>query len=273
MKKIFLTFAISLFAVSQVQAMTREEILAEITRLTAVAEVLAQQIRSLGVNPNTSGGETGGTSTGGTGGGIVNTGTPRFDSSSICTRITTTLREGQRSSVVVGLQDALASVGVFSGSSTGYFGPATAASVRQFQSVNGISPTGVVGSETATALYQACTGGSTYAGGGGTGSGAGVAPVDRSSLSVTPLAGRAPISVTALFAINGTTCSSYTLDWGDGTAPVSRTGSTSGCVTDNINRQLAHTYTRAGTYYVTLRTIRGNINAAPVVAQSVVTVQ
>lgn len=264
MKRTLVTTTLCLLLVSSVSAMTREEILAEITRLTAVAEVLAGQIRALGVTPTSA--TSSGTS------GTAGTGTPRFDMTSICSRITTTLRQGETSAAVVGLQDALASVGVFTGSSTGYFGPATAAAVRQFQSVNGISPTGTVGPETATALYQSCTGGSTYTPTAGV-SGSGIAPVDRSSLSVTPLSGRAPQSVTALFAINGTTCSSYTLDWGDGTAPVSRVGATTGCVTDNINRQLAHVYTRPGTYYVTLRTIRGNINAAPVVAQSVVTIQ
>jgi Putative peptidoglycan binding domain len=271
MKKILATAALFLFIISgSAQAMTREEILSEITRLTAVAEVIAGQIRALGASPASGSGAGSGTTTGSVGAG----GTARFDSSSVCTRITTTLRQGQTSSAVVSLQDALASVGVFTGSSTGYFGPVTAAAVRQFQNVNGIVATGSVGPETAQALYQACTGGSTYsAAGNGSGSGAGVAPVDRSSLSVTPQSGRAPLSVTALFAINGTTCSSYTLDWGDNTPPVSRTGATSGCITDNINRQLAHMYLAPGTYSITLRTIRGNINSAPVVAQSAVTVQ
>lgn len=262
----FCALVIVCSGVSGVSAMTRDEILAEIARLTAVAEVLASQIRALGVNPTMSGAsgtQTYGTTSGGAG-------TPRFDPSSVCTRVTGTLSQGQTSAAVVSLQDALASVGVFTGSSTGYFGPITAAAVRQFQSVNGLPTTGVVGSDTAQALYQACTGGATYAGGV---SGSAVAPVDRSSLSVTPLAGRAPLSVTALFAINGTTCSSYSLDWGDGSTPVTRIGTTTGCVTDNINRQLAHEYTRGGTYYITLRTIRGSLSAAPVVAQSVITIQ
>jgi peptidoglycan hydrolase-like protein with peptidoglycan-binding domain len=175
---------------------------------------------------------------------------------------------------VVTLQDTLASVGVFTGSSTGYFGAATAASVRQFQNVNGLRATGNVDEQTARVLYQACTGGATYGAGqsNSAGQNGGVAAVDRASLSVS-VSASAPRSVTALFAINGTTCSSYMLDWGDGTAPVARTGSSGDCITDNINRQVAHTYASAGSYTLTLRTIRGNISSSPIVAQSTVQVQ
>lgn len=243
---------------TSVSAMTRAEIEAEITRLTAVAEVLASQIRALGIQPTTGAGTYTGV-----------TSTPRFSATDVCTRIGTTLRQGMTSSDVVNAQDALASIGVFSGASTGYFGAQTKAAVQQFQTTSGIIASGVINAETANALYQACTGGATY-GQSGTG---GVAAVDQSSLSASPVVGNAPQSVTALFAINGTTCSSYSLDWGDGTAPVVRNGATTGCVTDSINRQLAHVYTRSGVFTLTLRTIRGNISAAPIVAQTTVTVR
>jgi peptidoglycan hydrolase-like protein with peptidoglycan-binding domain len=268
MKKTVLVTVVSLLVFSSASAMTREEMLAEIQRLTMIAEALGSQIRALGVAPQTYTTGTQGTNT-------STTGTPRYDSTSSCARISGTLRMGMSSAQVVTLQDALASVGVFAGSSTGYYGLATAASVRQFQTVNGFVPNGIATQETTYALYQTCTGGATYAAGGtggGTGGGGAVAAVDRASLSVS-VSASAPRSVTALFAINGTTCSSYQLDWGDNTNPVARTGTTADCVTDNINRQVAHTYDRAGSYTLTLRTIRGNIASSPVVAQSTVHVQ
>jgi peptidoglycan hydrolase-like protein with peptidoglycan-binding domain len=62
------------------------------------------------------------------------------------------LREGSTGERVTTLQSRLKELGFFSGTPTGYFGPATKASVIAFQTSRGIDPIGVVGPKTRAAL-------------------------------------------------------------------------------------------------------------------------
>ncbi len=55
---------------------------------------------------------------------------------------------------VMELQKRLSSLGFFTGEATGYFGAATAAAVKKFQTANGIEATGYVGSLTRAALNK-----------------------------------------------------------------------------------------------------------------------
>lgn len=62
------------------------------------------------------------------------------------------LSEGSTGERVTTLQSRLKELGFFSGTPTGYFGPATKASVIAFQTARGIDPIGVVGPKTRAAL-------------------------------------------------------------------------------------------------------------------------
>jgi|GEM_PF-1329455 len=62
------------------------------------------------------------------------------------------LRQGMRGSAVVALQERLQVLGLFSGGVDGIFGPQTEAAVKAAQRQFGLSPDGVVGTETWTAL-------------------------------------------------------------------------------------------------------------------------
>lgn len=254
MRNTFVSALISLLilAPSVSFAMTRDEILTEIGRLIAVADALRVQLRALGVDPSSVTVDTVTT---------VN-GTPRYASTQ-CPSVTRTLSVGSSGSDVSFIQTTLAKKGYLSSQPTGYYGTLTAQAVAQFQISQGLNPSGIVDAKTASVFTTACNGGYST----------GVAPVDRASLSVNPTFGTAPLTVTAAFAINGTTCTSYALDWGDSSSPVTRDGGYSGCVTDNINRQMSHIYQTRGSYVVTLRTIRGSLSSAPVVQQVQVSVQ
>ena len=61
--------------------------------------------------------------------------------------------------VVTALQQALVSAGYDPGEADGTFGPQTEAAVVAFQQDNGLSPDGIVGPETASALNAAVAGG------------------------------------------------------------------------------------------------------------------
>ena len=65
------------------------------------------------------------------------------------------LRAGESGERVVGLQAALAALGLYGGDQDGGFGPATRAAVVRFQSAHGIPSDGVVGAGTATAIDRA----------------------------------------------------------------------------------------------------------------------
>lgn len=67
------------------------------------------------------------------------------------------LQPGSSGEAVTQLQTRLAELGYFQGSPTGNFGPATESAVIQFQQANGLAADGVVGTETANALYGADT--------------------------------------------------------------------------------------------------------------------
>lgn len=87
-----------------------------------------------------------------------------YSSSGSCVSLSRQLSIGMRGNDVSELQRFLATQN-YSGSSdtnwmiTGYFGRATEAAVKIFQSINGLSPVGIVGTQTRLALERASCGG------------------------------------------------------------------------------------------------------------------
>lgn len=135
---------------------------------------------------------------------------------------------------------------------TGYFGPATEAAVRRWQTKHFIVSSGtpettgygMVGPRTAAILALQCPG-ETYAGGGGNVSG---------FIKVTPISGNAPLTVSVEATVNTTkSCSgsSYEIDFGDGTPPVAVNVPQQACA--EVRQVFNHVYNAPGTYQVTLR--------------------
>lgn len=65
---------------------------------------------------------------------------------------TSLLKEGSSGTEVSELQKRLSTLGYFSGTASGYFGPQTTSAVKAFQTARGIAPLGYVGPSTRTAL-------------------------------------------------------------------------------------------------------------------------
>ena len=155
------------------------------------------------------------------------------------------------------------------GEITGYFGPATERAVQRFQVRHGIvtqgdydsTGYGRVGPRTRQAIRNSC----------GT--------IDDSvtntrAFTVTPTRGPIDLKVSATFEFTGLACTSYELDWGDGSAKEIQQGQgVVGCSTDAVRVQKEHTYATPGTYIVTLRLGNGSLQTLPVIGRLTVTAQ
>jgi plastocyanin len=153
---------------------------------------------------------------------------------------------------------------------TGYYGALTEAAVKRFQCKNQIvcegtpesTGYGVTGPRTAAILALQCP--AMTAGGGDVGG----------FLKVTPLSGPAPLAVTIETTVNATkACSAatYEVDYGDGTQKTQIVVPANYC--NELRQVLNHSYTRAGTFTVTLRsgihqvtstvTVSGGVSVPP----------
>jgi len=70
------------------------------------------------------------------------------------------------------------------------------------------------------------------------------------SLKISPTKGLAPLAVTASVAGYGESCTSYYIDWGDGSVPLAYEGKSSGCYDFTFKNDYTHTYTQPGIYRV-----------------------
>ncbi len=160
---------------------------------------------------------------------------------------------------------------------TGYFGPATEEAVKSYQARNGIVSSGTpfttgygrVGPSTRKHILNNCN---------KSRSDSSVA-ADYANLGqdfkVTPKIGSVPFVAAASFSYKGSNCTSFTLDWGDGTNPIIQYATNTQSCDDYIVKKTAkHTYTKKGTFTVKLkinrlgvsRTYTEEVNVGKVVA-------
>jgi hypothetical protein len=181
------------------------------------------------------------------------------------------MRRGDQGGSITSLQQFLVVEGVYSPNLvTGYFGPATEAGVQRWQAAHGVVSYGTpattgfgkVGPSTLRAMHGGCPGG-VYTGASGTLTSAKTVvakkpvgiTVEKYSLSLNPSKGLAPLAVTVAFRISGSTCTSYSLDWGDGSVPVNyNSGKSSGCTSKPINVTRTHVYSSPREYEVLFKT-------------------
>jgi PKD repeat protein len=186
--------------------------------------------------------------------------------SSTCVNLARTLDLGSSGQDVTALQTFLAGDATLypEGLITGYYGGLTVKAVQRFQSKNGIvssgSPAttgyGAVGPKTRAALTAGCSGGTGV-----------YNPAISTALVVSPRIGQVPLPVTATFSLNGSSCSSFSLDWGDGSAPITfDAGSGAACSKDIAHKEAKHTYRTAGAYALVLKAGQGPLSAVTQVA-------
>ncbi len=224
--------------------MTADQLRAEIARLTKVADTLRSKIAQL-----------------------------EAPAGAACLQTNLRMKRGDSGQSVTTLQTFLSNAGVYPPSLiTGYFGPATELGVQRWQAANGVvsygTPSttgyGLVGPSTLKAMHLGCPGGR-YTGPSGsltttTTPSATSKPspkvlVEKYSLSVNPTKGLNPLAVTVTLNITGSTCTSYSLDWGDGTPAISyNSGKRTSCVAKPINITRSHVYNRNGKYKVIFKT-------------------
>lgn len=239
------------------RANTNDVLLQQIASLLAQVQFLQSQLNAI---------------EGGTPGPVVGTpGTPTVTTTPnvTCPSITADLSRGSRGSEVESLQRYLTQTGHYTyGEVTGYYGSATEAAVQRFQASQGVVSSGtaastgygVVGPKTRKALNASCTG-ATYN------------EAIARDLVITPEVGQLPLQVTATFSLNSSSCSSYILDWGDGTKPLSfDAGLEQNCTKDIAHKRATHTYNVPGTHQVVLRAGHGPLSQARVVSRTFVSV-
>lgn len=264
MKKLLTIIAISFVCATPLaaQAMTRAEILAEISRLVAVVDTIKAQLRALGVDVD---------------GITTNPTTPTYVQPTKCLSWSREMTVDSQGNDVLQLQRFLVNQQKLDVEPNGFFGTKTYSALLNWQRAVGLVGTGIVDKASADMINSYCASGkmAPVTSSGVTTNpriGIPVTSVDKYSFTIEPKSGQAPHQVSAFFAVSGTTCTSYALDWGDGTGNVSREGGSTNCDTDSINRQLTHIYQSRGTYTVTFRTIRGYLSSAPIVAQETISV-
>lgn len=63
------------------------------------------------------------------------------------------------------------------------------------------------------------------------------------------------------FGVNGSSCTSYRLSWGDGTTDVTHdAGAATTCTSNSVTKEFTHTYSNVGTYVIRLRRDRGSLS-------------
>jgi peptidoglycan hydrolase-like protein with peptidoglycan-binding domain len=151
---------------------------------------------------------------------------------------------------------------------TGFFGPATERAVQRFQERHGVvsygdyqaTGYGRVGPRTRWAIKNSC------------GVDGGI-NTPTPPFEVAPTSGVAPLAVTIGFNGTGPYCTSYYIDWGDGTQPALYDApSPTVCTEGTFERRVTHTYVQSGTFILTFRMGHTTAAQAPVVGSTPITV-
>jgi peptidoglycan hydrolase-like protein with peptidoglycan-binding domain len=146
---------------------------------------------------------------------------------------------------------------------TGAFGPSTERALLSYQAKNGIAQTGTVNNQTRATIAKC-----------GKATAGAQSKSQKYSFYIKPASGDAPLEIALSFALNGTNCSSYSVDWGDGTAPLAHdAGRPATCAQQPVTLFEKHTYVKAGSYTVTLKHGQDTLGRIPVVNQTQITVR
>jgi peptidoglycan hydrolase-like protein with peptidoglycan-binding domain len=167
-----------------------------------------------------------------------------------CPDITKTLARGgadPEGSVgqVAMLQCFLRAQGVYSGPVNGSFGYSTQTSLMNWQKSRGFLRTGTTNEETRSGIARCAE--------------QVAQPVQQErseefSLHVSPASGPAPLTIKASFALNGSSCTSYEVDWGDGTPTESfDAGRPDTCVPRPVTFSVNHVYQTPNTYTISVK--------------------
>ena len=81
---------------------------------------------------------------------------------------------------------------------------------------------------------------------------------------IDPPSGQAPLSVVARFSLSHPSCTSYLIDWGDGSQPYSFEASNFTCAKNPKDFTIRHTYLYPGKYIVTFRAGQKPLAQTPV---------
>lgn len=176
-------------------------------------------------------------------------------STSACPLFGTTLKRGSSGDAVTRLQRFLArDPGVYPEATVnGTYGPLTETAVKRWQVKFNIVTSGtpestgfgVTGSRTIAAMISQCNASTQIP--------AGAAPALGGYMKVSPIAGYAPLLVSAQIAVNtANVCggAAYALNYGDGTTPYQISVPTNAC--QQISQTLGHTYQNTGTFQLSL---------------------
>lgn len=176
-------------------------------------------------------------------------------STSACPLFGTTLKRGSSGDAVTRLQKFLArDQGVYPEATvSGTYGPLTEVAVKRWQVKFNIVSSGTpdstgfgaVGPRTITAMIAQCNGSTQIP--------AGAAPALGGYMKVSPIAGYAPLLVSAQITVNtANVCggATYTINYGDGTTPYQIFVPPNNC--GQISQMLGHTYQNTGNFQLTL---------------------
>jgi len=154
---------------------------------------------------------------------------------------------------------------------TGYFGPATERGVQRFQERHGIVAVGDyqstgygrVGPRTRWAIKNSCNTvvqvpvTTTYG--------------SSATIAISNTVGNAPLSIVVTLRSEAPiSCTSYELDWGDGSALIRKEAANSPCrVQDGFSQVFRHTYTNAGNYILRTRAGKVVLASLPLASQNI----